>query len=454
MLNPPLAHAHFLSVGSGKRGRHLLAVAALLTSGTAHALQPLETFLEGARSASTSNRRAAFVEEERRSEAQGRLGAVLPSVSASGSATRNESAITLPTGGAAVEIQPLNQLNGSVGLSVPLVDAAGWARWSAARSTVKAARESARATRLETERKVANAYYTLVGAGSLTRARVRSLDTAQQDLTLTRTRRIEGTATALDVARAEAEVEKVRQQRASADLTAALARRTLLTLTGVEAEQDADDLGDDLRPEPPLSWWEERGGSGAPAIAVASAERDAAQAQARAAKLALVPTLSATAKENVTNAGGLTGQTEYRTLTANLSWTFDLTTVATIRAQSAAASAAQVAQEAVVAQTRDEIHEAWQRVTTGIGQCRSARAQASAAKVAAEVARERYGAGTGTQLELVQAERDLLDAEAARIQADADLAYARASLRLAAGLPGTARIDDVSRISHQEENLP
>ncbi len=62
------------------------------------------------------------------------------------------------------------------------------------------------------------------------------------------------------------------------------------------------------------------------------------------------------------------------------------------------------------------------------------------------VASERYQAGTGTQLEVVQAERDLLSAEAARIQAEADLAGARAALRLAAGLGATA---DVSALSSE-----
>jgi outer membrane protein TolC len=72
---------------------------------------------------------------------------------------------------------------------------------------------------------------------------------------------------------------------------------------------------------------------------------------------------------------------------------------------------------------------------------RSARAQAASATLAAEVARVRYAAGASTHLELVQAERDLLDAEAARVQADANLAYSRVALRLAAGLDATTRAD-------------
>jgi outer membrane protein len=176
-------------------------------------------------------------------------------------------------------------------------------------------------------------------------------------------------------------------------------------------------------------------------VAAAAAQRESADAQARAARLALVPTLSANATETLTNFGGLTDQTKYYTVTANLRWSFGLDTIGSIRAHSAAADAARIGEEAARATARDDIHEQWQKVDTGIVKSRSARAQAASATLAAEVARERYAAGTSTQLELVQAERDLLDADAARVQADANLAYSRVALRLAAGLTPTARTD-------------
>jgi outer membrane protein len=63
----------------------------------------------------------------------------------------------------------------------------------------------------------------------------------------------------------------------------------------------------------------------------------------------------------------------------------------------------------------------------------SARSQAAAARLAADRARECYAAGAGTQLELIQAQRDLSSMEAARIQTDANLALDRILLRLAVG---------------------
>lgn len=72
-------------------------------------------------------------------------------------------------------------------------------------------------------------------------------------------------------------------------------------------------------------------------------------------------------------------------------------------------------------------------VRTGIARSRSARAQAEVSAHASQLARERYEAGTATQLDLLQAQRDAFAADAARIQADADLVNSRAQLRLAAG---------------------
>jgi outer membrane protein TolC len=72
-------------------------------------------------------------------------------------------------------------------------------------------------------------------------------------------------------------------------------------------------------------------------------------------------------------------------------------------------------------------------VLANIAQSRSARAGRDASVHAAEQARVQYQAGTATQLDLLQAQRDAFRAEVTRIQNDANLLNARAQLRLAAG---------------------
>jgi len=54
---------------------------------------------------------------------------------------------------------------------------------------------------------------------------------------------------------------------------------------------------------------------------------------------------------------------------------------------------------------------------------------------AEELAMARYQAGALTQLDVTQAQRDAFQAQASRIQADADLLYSRVLLRLTAGKP-------------------
>jgi outer membrane protein TolC len=116
-----------------------------------------------------------------------------------------------------------------------------------------------------------------------------------------------------------------------------------------------------------------------------------------------------------------------------LSWTFDLTSVANIRGQDAAAEAARARELRARLAAADAIHREWNTVTAGIARSRSARAGREAAAHASEQARDRYQAGTTTQLELLQAQRDAFSADVARIQADADLVNARKQLRLSAG---------------------
>ena len=444
MNQPANTHDELLSANSTghERARPVglracfLAVA-LLAAPRAEALQPLEDFLAGARRSNPASRQAALTADQRTAEATASLGSLLPGLSASASLTRNERAVSLDMGGSSVTLQPLDQLTGAVSLSTQVVDAAGWAHLGASRATADAARATAASTALQVEGRVAAAYYQVLGAAALVSSRTAALAAAEEDLALTRSRRAEGAATVLDVSRAEAEVESVRQSLADARLTESLARRSLATLTGLAPEAGAPSFADDLREEAPLEWWQRTSEARTPSLVAAAGQRRATEAQATAATLGLLPTLSASATQHFTNAGGLTGQTNYRTLTANLTWSFDLGTAATIRARSAAAEAARASEEATVADVRDVVHEQWQRVATGLVKCRSARAQEKAATQAAEVARERYTTGAGTQLELIQAERDQLAAATSRVQADADLAVARAALRLAAGLAST-----------------
>jgi len=406
------------------------AIAAfLMTAAPAFALQPLSEFLEGARRVNVDNREAGLVEVQRDEEALATLGHALPSIGGRGLYTRNQYESRVGE----IVIVPHDQWDGFVTADVPIVDLSAWARARAARASARAARHEGKATLLEVQRQVARSYYQLVGAVALQTSAARTLAAAQANYDLTFVRKRAGVANELDVERAAAEVERARQSIADAELSAELARRALVTLTGVVASGEVAQPADDMHEEAPLGEWQSTSFGRLPALDAADERRVSAELVARAAQLALVPSLSASASEHFTNATGFVGRESSYTVGLALSWRFDLGLYGNARAQAAAAEVSRVQEDRVGLQLGDQIHESWHRVHSGIVVCRAARAQARAAAAASEHARARYQSGTGTQLEVIEAQRDAAGADVARIQADAELAYARAALRLASG---------------------
>jgi outer membrane protein TolC len=120
-----------------------------------------------------------------------------------------------------------------------------------------------------------------------------------------------------------------------------------------------------------------------------------------------------------------------------LSWRLDYGTYSTAQAQAAAADVQTIQAERTRRNVADTIFEAYHRVEASIAKSRSARAEAESAQKAAKLSSDRYQAGAVTQLDVTQSQRDAFQAVASRIKADADLAYARVLLRIAAGKPAT-----------------
>jgi outer membrane protein TolC len=429
-----IAHAFFYGHKLSVRSAMLAfaALVGLLSASPAYALQPLSEFVAAARRTSTDARQAALTTVQREAEAAVTRGQQLPSLVASGSYTLNQYDAVISSGQGSIVVQPHHGLSSSVQLSVPLIDVAGWRRAEAASTTARAAGLSAEATIVDVERQVAQYYFQLIGAEAVRRAYETTLKADEENYETARGKREEGAATDLDVARASVEVEGIKRNLADQQLTIALARRALTTLTGIVPSADVPDFDEDLHAETPLPSWEARIAK-TPSVRQAREEMKAAEQQASAARLALLPTLAATATETATNAPGFVGHHAYFTGAVTATWRLDVPTLARRKSQQAAEDVSRVRAEGAENRARDAVHEAWQRIASGIVACGAARTQTSAARLAALTARERYAAGSGTQLELIQAERDLSNAEAARIQAAANLALARVLLRLASG---------------------
>jgi outer membrane protein TolC len=423
--------------GTGRAGLWAGIAAALAVATPAAALQPLEHFLASARSANPDEleNRANLAQQSAQSEAG--LGRLLPGISASGSYIRNQyqSQVGLPAPGGTqlITITPYDQLQGAATLTVPLVNLANQRRLSSARSSEEGAARQLEATRLLVQGEVVQDYYQLVANLALVAASQQALAVSRESLRLAQARFEAGAAPVLDVDRARADVESQAQQVAAAELQVALSARALESVSGAApAASGVVPLEDDLHPEPELARFQ-AGFDGLPAVASARLATRAAEQQAEAQRLALLPSLAGSFTENGTNASGFVGHDWSFQAVVTLSWTFDLTSIANIRGQDAAAEAARARELRARLAAADAIHREWNTVTAGIARSRSARAGREAAAHASEQARDRYQAGTTTQLELLQAQRDAFSAEVARIQADADLVNARKQLRLSAG---------------------
>lgn len=437
----------------GHRIAFTLALAALLgVCNRASALQPVSAFLRGAKQHNHDNRESAFTDAQRQAEVDVARGRLYPAFSASGSYTRNqyEVALALPANfaptaaanmGNAMEmmaaerlvIQPRNQFDANLTLSVPLFDLSSIERLGAAAASAEASAISRRATELDVENQVLRAYYQLLGQEAVLISAKSAREVSQATLALVQDKLASGTASELDVQRGRAEIARADGDVASAELAVVTARRQLSTLAFVEPEPATAFVDDDLHDEAALASWLQKSGA-TPRAQLAAATRRAADKSEQAAEAAWLPTLSANAQERFTNATSFSGHAAVYLIQATLAWRIDATVPASVRAQNAALQASAVREEKAQRAAEDAIYNAWHQVRVSIEKARAARAQIAAARLAAELARDRYGVGAATQLDVLRAQEDAFRADVTRIQADTDLAYARAALRVSAGL--------------------
>ena len=415
-----------------------LALLLTLAPRASMALQSLEVFAAGARERNPAALEARASLRERDAEADVALGRVLPGISFDGQYARNQYSSEIDLGALGgpsrtIVLLPKNQWNGTATATVPLVDLANFQRIGAARTEAEAAARRLEATRLEVEAQVAQSYYQLVANVALVAASIEALEVSREGLRLAEEHYRAGTGALLETSRARAEVEQRVQQVASAELQVALAARALLSGSGVDPDLlSSVELDFDPRPEPPLSDFEKRL-AGVPAVLGAARTTRAAEQLALAQRLTLAPSIAGYFAETGSNAPGFVGRDWSYLAGITLRWSLDLTTFANIRRQDANLDAERARELRTWLSSGDAIHQQWNTVAAGIAKSRAARAGRQAAFQAAAQARSRYAVGNIAQLDLLQAQRDAFIADVNRIQADADLANARAQLRLASG---------------------
>ena len=421
-----------------------LVFACTLSARPALALQPVAEFLEHSKTWNPQNRVAHATAAQRDAEVDVSTGNLLPNFSATGMYTRNQYEVTtaalippgsLPAGLSFPNtvIQPQDQFDANAILNVPLINIANWDRKAAAAAALAGARADEANSELTVERSVLHDYYTLLGDEAVLLSATKNVEIAAHNVKLARDRKESGTGSELDVQRAVADRAKAEQNVTAAQLSVTNARRDLYSLSGLVAESASAFPEDDLHEEEPLARWTGRT-NGVPSVQSASASRVTAEKGVRTVRDSLLPTVSATAEEKLTNATAFVGgHSAIYLLQVAATWRLDTTFVAQKRAQDAAAAAARANEEHAQQVAEDAVFRDWQEIRADIESARSSRARVVAAKLAASLAQDRYESGVATQLDVLQARQDAFSADVARIQADADLAYARLALRLDAG---------------------
>jgi outer membrane protein TolC len=405
-------------------------------------LQPLTEFLAHAKEWNPQNRAAHATTALRAAEVGISTGALLPNFSATGMYTRNQYEVTTaallgssptPSDFPNIVIQPANQFDANLILNVPLIDVANWDRRAAAKATLEGARADEASAQLAVEKNVVRYYYMLLGDQAVLSSAQRNLEVTQHNVTLARDRRQGGTGSELEVQRAIADQAKAEQNVTAAELSVSNTRQDLYSLSGLDAEPATTFPEDDLHDEAPLEAWTGKIGA-VPAVQSAVASRVSAEENARAVKATLFPTISGMGEERFTNATAFIGGHKAVYLAqVSATWKVDTTISPMLQAQSAAVAAARANEDGARQAAEDAVFRDWQQIRADIDAAHSARAQVEATRLAASLAEDRYAGGVATQLDLLQARQDAFSADVARIQADADLAYARMALRLDAG---------------------
>ena len=410
-----------------------LFAALCMAPARASAQQALDEFIASADQHGIDVRTAQAALDTARSQTDEARARLLPSASAQGTYQRNEFQVQLMiSADRTATIQLYDQLSAAFVLNVPILDTSAWAGFFASEQAADAAEERRDGAVDDVHAAVVMVWHQLVAARAMRAAAERNREVATASRDAVQARFEAQVAAQLELSRAEAEVQRAIQMYEEANLQVVLVERNLLNLTGLAPSAAEASLEDDLHEEAPLNTFMERAEE-APVVRAARHSVRAAELSVDAAWLALLPTVAGTAREQVTNAAGFGPNAQWALLLTG-TWQLDFLRPAQIGTRHQQLAGARAQQDLAEQQAESRIFEQWHRVQSLRAAAAAARAAREALARAASDAHLRFDAGSATQLEVIQADRDLFQADVQRIQADANLRVARTTLRIRAGL--------------------
>ncbi|HCF62610.1 MAG TPA: hypothetical protein DFS52_32060 [Myxococcales bacterium] len=395
--------------------------------------EPLERYLEAARRNNLTVEVARAQLSQASAQRDQALGGLLPGLSLEALYTRNQYESSVQSPGLRIVIGLKDSLIARATLTVPLFDLSSYSRYWASGHALEAAEEAVDATLLDVELAVAQAYYQVVANQGLVAAARRAMEVAQESERLARVRFEAGTVTMLAVDTARVDRARAEQNLIAARRSLAVASRTLATLTRLPEPGDLPEPTAPAASELTEEAFVERALEGRAEIAQQRALLRQATSSRSEAWGPVVPTLSAFARENYSNATGFVGNELYWEAGLRLDWRADLSLIGAVRQVNAQIREGEARLQQAIDEVRDQVHTAWLDVRANRSRLEVARVEEGSARDALEIARARYEAGTATSFELSQAQSDAFSADANLVQARADLAYSVLVLRKASG---------------------
>jgi len=341
------------------------------------------------------------------------VAALLPTLFASGTATRRANEVTREFEGETITIQARNAYASTVLFDSPLFDASGVAGVRSADQDVIAQIYYSDDLTRQLAFAVADSFFGVLSAERLAEAAERRLDVATATVDEARSRFEAGLA-------ARNEVTRVELEQASAELALTQARN-LVARTRIQLAYLLGTPVDRELVEPPETAADRRGVEELDAVAIERrpdllglrAQAEGTRLAVREEKLGFVPDLDFRGTWRLTNESGLSGNDTDWNLAATLNWSiFDRS-----RAARAATFDAQYREEllqadALTRQIRKEIRDALQELDTARAGYAQAEVRVRVATQNKEEVTERFTNGLATALEQADSTASLFEAEA------------------------------------------
>jgi outer membrane protein TolC len=382
------------------------------------------------------------------------IGTLLPTLTAQGKLTVNEPEVKLAfpaaftascqsnpmdpscAGTTSLSITPRTQLDAVIVANVPIMTPAAFPALQAVKLAFEAQKQQLVVTAVQILTTVATSFYTAAGTEEVVTARRHAIEVAQKTVDNARIRLSAGVVNKVEVTRAELALIQAQQRLREAEDGRAAAYRALVTLlnlppgplkvvpppepkTEMPSEEDLVNTAVKQRPE----------------LANLSLLAQSAQRQALAQGLRWLPNLSGFGTIRLTNASGFAGRNDFYTVGLQLDWmVFDgLQRDAARHAADAQRMDAELRLAQFKKTVSDEVINARQSVATRKVGLTTAERSVEMARETLELVRTQYGAGTATQLDLLTAQDQLVQAELGLAQARFDLSQAVLNLRKALG---------------------